>query len=226
VGPRLRVVLRRRRRRAERHDVGRDHGCTAGTITAALAAFYTTGSGLAGMPVLVVSPSGACQWVRAQSNTGTVITLDTTNGRPSRQSPSCDGTWTVIVGGIDWYWYTPRFTGGKPGIEKKGWVYSLQGTTTSTTHRIYVGIRYNRRNALTTIKSFTLDLGGMVWGSGIWGTDTWGAAGTRDARAHRIKHCFFDIQFKFYNYYPNQPVQITWFEATADFMPGRRVRRG
>jgi hypothetical protein len=53
---------------------------TAGTITAGAAAFYTTGSGLAGMPVLVVSPSGACQWVRIQSNTATVLTLDTVNG--------------------------------------------------------------------------------------------------------------------------------------------------
>jgi hypothetical protein len=203
---------------------------TAGTITAGAATFYTTGSALAGMPVLVVSPSGAMQWVRAQSNTGTVITLDTTNGPSLSPVPAplggSDPAWTVIVGGIDWYWFTPRFTGAKPTLQKKGHLLSIMGSVNSMEHDVNVGVRFNRRTAITRSYTFNLDLGGMVWGSGIWGTDLWGGSGTRDARKRRMKHCFFDVQFKFWNYMPDQPVVISHFEATADYLPNRRVRSG
>jgi hypothetical protein len=201
---------------------------TAGTITAGAAAFYTTGSGLAGMPVLVVSPAGACQWVRAQSNTGTVITLDTTNGPPLSPVPAPLGganpAWTVIVGGIDWYWWTPRFTGGKPARKKLGRLFTVQGSATSGSHKLYVGMRLNRQVALTESYTFTFKVGGLVWGTGIYGTDPWGGGGGRDAVKHRVGRAYFDIAFKFWNYLPNQPIQVSYFETTADWLARRQVR--
>jgi hypothetical protein len=42
-------------------------------------AFYTTGAGLMGLPVLHIDANGNTQWRRIQSNTANVLTLDTTN---------------------------------------------------------------------------------------------------------------------------------------------------
>lgn len=195
---------------------------TAGTITAAAAAFFSTGAGLAGMPVLVVSPSGATQWVRAQSNTGTVITLDTING-PSLVPVPVAG-WTVIVGGIDWYWWTPRLTGGDPMTAKAaGWFY-LQGAASAATHQLHLDVRFNRALAVEAMYTFTFDAGGLVWGSGVWGTDAWGAAGTRSARKHRMPRSYYDAAFRFWNYLPNQPIQVTWFRLTGDWLRRRQVK--
>jgi hypothetical protein len=201
---------------------------TAGTITAGAAAFYTTGSGLAGMPALVVSPSGACQWVRIQSNTATVLTLDTTNGPSLSPVPAPLGganpAWTVIVGGIDWYWFTPRFTGGKPSRKKLGRLFTVQASVTSATHELYVGMRLNREVALREAYAFTFPVAGLVWGSGVFGTDPWGGGGSRDAVKHRVGRAYFDISFKFWNYHPNQPFQISYFETTADWLGRKQVR--
>jgi hypothetical protein len=62
---------------------------TAGTpdsVTCAGAAFYTGGDGLAGMPVAVLSPSGALQWRRIRSNNASMILLDVEHDNP----------WTVV----------------------------------------------------------------------------------------------------------------------------------
>lgn len=197
---------------------------TAASITAAAAAFYTTGSGLAGMPVLAISPTGRCQWVRAQSNTGTVITIDTTNGPPLSPVPApADGTWTVIVGGIDWYWRTPRFTGAKPHVQKKrGWFF-IQGGANSAAHELMVDTYVDRSSAIEKSSAVTFAATGLTWGTGVWGTSAWGASGQRSTRKHRITRNFYDVSFRFSNYYPNQPMQVVYINIGADWLLRRRA---
>lgn len=197
---------------------------TAGTITVATAAFYLTGSGLAGMPVAVKSPAGAWQWVRAQSNTATVITLDVTNGPALSPVPDpASGTWTVVVGGIEWYWYTPRNTGGTRRIEKRGRLIYIEGASTSASHALEVSVRYNRSLGYGTAFTLAFPATGLVWGTGIWGVDTWGAGGESAMRKRRMTRSFFDAQLRFQNYYPGQPFELASYAMTADLLPRRSV---
>lgn len=197
---------------------------TANTITAAAAAFYIGGSGLAGMPVFVRSPSGAWQFVRAQSNTGTVITLDVTNGVPLAPVPDGTGNWTVVVGGIEWYWNTPRGTGGNRRTEKRGRMIYIEGSSTSAAHLLEVSIRYNRAVGYDTAFTVQYPATGLSWGSGVWGTDAWGAGGESAMRKKKWKRSFFDAQMRLQNFYPNQPFEVASYAMTADWMPRRQVR--
>lgn len=197
---------------------------TAGTITAAGAAFSTTGSGLAGVPALVVSPAGVEQWVRIASNTATVLTLDTTNGPSLSPVPDpTSGTWRVIIGGIDWYWWTPRFTGGDPFTEKsRGWFY-LQAGVTSADHELRVDLRFNRAVGIRDTFRFTFTPSGLVWGVGQWGEDPWGDSGERQTLSQRMPRAYFDAAFRFSNYYPDQPIEIAWVRCTADWLRAKKV---
>jgi len=196
---------------------------TSGSITADAASFYTTGDGLAGMPAAVRSPSGAWQWVRIQSNTATVLTLDTSNGPALAPVPDGDGEWLVVVGGIEWYWDTPRLTGGNRMIEKRPYSLAIEGGATSSSHQLEVKLRYNRGIGFDTTYAITFPSTGMAWGTGTWGTDAWGAGGTRAMRKHRLNRSFFDVQIRVQNFYPNQPFEITAYVLTADWQTRRRV---
>jgi hypothetical protein len=196
--------------------------CTSSKITAATATFYTTGNGLAGMPILTVSPSGAMQWVRCSSNTATEITLDILNNAALAPVPNpASGTWTVYVGAIDWYWVFPRYTGGQPDVKKRGWQFTLGGYVDTVGHLLNVGVRYNRSNAISDTHTIQFAVGGMIWGTGVWGVDVWGAGGSRSFRKHRLKRCYYDIQFKVWNYRPDQPIILSFFKTTADWLPKR-----
>lgn len=203
---------------------------TAGTITATVdmdgdpVAFYTTGAGLAGMPVAVKSPAGVWQWVRAQSNTSGVITLDTTNGPQLNPVPAGDGSWEVVVGGIEWYWDTPRLTGGKRSYAKRLWHVFVEGSSTGPNYVLEVKARYNRAEGFSESIAVSFPAAGLVWGVGQWGVDVWGAAGTRHMRKHRMNRTVFDVQLRFQNFYPNQAFEITAYEVTADWRPGRVVK--
>jgi hypothetical protein len=197
-------------------------GATSSTVTAAAAAYYTTGNGLAGMPALVVDPSGNEQWVRIASNTGTVLTLDVVNGPALGPVPVAG--WTVIVGAIDWYHWTSWLTGGTTLIAKSaGWFY-LRGGTNSAAHAIAIRLRINRQSTTLRTYSFTFEPQGGVWGSGLWGAATWGESATPSERKHRMPRSFFSAQFRFSNYYPNQPVEIDGFRLTADWLRRRQVK--
>jgi hypothetical protein len=64
-------------------------------------AFYTTGAGLTGLPVLHISATGDRQWRRIQSNTGAVITLDTTNDAAWNNQPlPAIRSWSAASTGI------------------------------------------------------------------------------------------------------------------------------
>lgn len=199
-------------------------GATSGTITASSAAFYTTGSGLTGIRAAAVSPAGVWQWVRIQSNTGTVLTLDTVNGSPLSPVPTADGTWTVVVGGIEWDYLTPRHTGGKRTIGKEGWHVFVQAAVTATKHELVVEARYDRSLGYADAFAFTFPVSGLVWGVGLWGSATWGESGLLSWVKHRLGRSFFDIQLRMRNYYPNEPFEVTGYRITADWKVKRTPR--
>lgn len=193
---------------------------TSGSITAAAAAFYTTGSGLAGIPAAAVGPDGSWQWVRISSNTGTVLTLDTVNGASLSPVPDpTAGTWYVVVGGIDFYWDTPRTTFARTWIKKLIHFLFVQGSTTSASHILEALIRVNRSEATFATKQFTFPPSGMSWGD-VWGS-IWGAAGNRATRKRRLHITVEDIQVRFRNGYADQPVEIAGYRLTADPKEGR-----
>lgn len=195
---------------------------TSSTLVDTTAAFYTTGSGLAGVPVAVVSPAEVWQWRRIQSNTGTALTLDTTDGTPWSTTPQVG--WTYIIGGIQWYQWTPWLDGGRPEMAKRGLQLFVQLKPTSSNHALEVRARFNDDEGVVSNQDFTYETGltGGIWGSGIWGTSLWGALNRR-MRKTRIARTFFSMQIVFSNFYPDQPIEMTSYVVTADALPRRRV---
>jgi hypothetical protein len=191
--------------------------CTSGLITAAGASFYTTGAGLAGMPVAVKSPSGTWQWVRCQSNTGTQITLDTTNGTPLAPVPDpATGTWTVYLGAIQAYWLTPATDHGDPQKYKYGrWLF-VQGRTTASATIIRVDCLLDQASAYDQSFDIAFPTGGGVWGQNQWGQFQWGDTSGRAGKKRRINRKYLNVQLRFSNFYPSQPFLVTAFSIGAD----------
>jgi hypothetical protein len=178
------------------------------------AAFYATSDGLKGMPVAVVDSTGTYwQWRIVQSNTGTQITIDTTNGTVWDRTP--DATFYVVVGGIDWFWTLPLVTFGKPLLKKRGCYVYGEVRATNPKSALQVRGRLNSvQAALTTTDTFpSANVG--VWGSGIWGSMLW-ASGSVHPTKQRLARAFYGIQFELANRYPNQPMQVVTFGFGAD----------
>lgn len=199
---------------------GKVTSATANTVTVAGAAFDIVGSGLAGLPVAVVSTSGTWQWRRILSNTATVLTLDTTNDTAWTTIP--DATYTLIVGGIRWYHTTPVYDFGFPEVEKSLNNLFVQGRATSATAALTVAARFNddiefQANPLT----FPLSGASDVWGTMIWGTGHWSSA-SRSIRKASIGRSAAAVQFQMANFFPDQPVALTAFIITADPLAGRK----
>ncbi len=191
---------------------------TTGSVTCAAAAFYTTGDGLTGMPVAVVSHTGDWQFRTIASNTGTAITIDTTNGSPWSRVP--DASYTVVVGGIDWFWSTALLNAGKPLHRKVGhYVYAEFKASGPGDATIDIRARFNdTTNPLTVADTFGLSSAG--WGVGKWGVMKWGASARQPFRK-RIGRSFYAAQWELSNRYPNQPVEVVTFGMTADLTLGR-----
>lgn len=195
---------------------------TSSTVTCSTAAFYTGGSGLAGLPVAVVSASGAWQWRRIESNTATAITLDTTNDNAWTTTP--DSTYFVIVGGLRWYWTTPWLDFGIPDLEKKMNHFYFQAKTTSSANAVTVSVRYMEAEGTTEDTSFTFPVGDTagVWGSMVWGVGRWSTTNRRTRKAE-LGVSKFAAQFQFSNFYADQPASVTAYGLTADPIPGRKA---
>lgn len=206
-------------------------GVAANTLRDDHATFYTTGSGLAGMPVAVRSPGRTWQWRRIASNTATVLTLDTTNDAPWSPKPTAPTlgeedttTWRYIIGGIQWFAWGPWLDGGKSNRQKKAGFLFVQTKPASTSHAIEVRARFNDAEGTTLDQDFEFTTGaaGGVWGEGTWGTALW-ASISQQERKTRIMRNFFKMQLLFQNFEPDQPVEMTAWEVTADWLPRRRV---
>lgn len=196
---------------------------TSSTVTCGGAAFYTTGAGLAGLPVAVKSSTGVWQWRRIESNTATVITLDTTNDAPWATVPT--SSYTLIVGGIQWYQMTPRIDFGLPDIEKQLRLFLLQGRANAAGSVISVNVRYNVDGAEEAHADFALTGSGTagVWGVMLWGTGVWGNISTR-VRKSSCEREAFSVQFVLFNFNPDQPCAVSAYGVTADPIPGRKAQ--
>ena len=138
---------------------------------------YTEGSGLSGMPVAVFSPAGLWQWRRIASNNATTITLDTLNGAPWSVVPQPG--WPILVGGIEWYWYTPYYDVDVPEMKKRGAWLTMQMRTAVPSHVLLVDVYVNENPAPDAPAVLSVGRDGAVVGIGHLGH---GGVGRR--RAH------------------------------------------
>jgi hypothetical protein len=186
-------------------------------------AFYTTGDGLKGLPVLHVDRNGTRQWRRIQSNTGSVITLDTTNDSPWANIPQAGEQ--IVVGGIDWYWRSPLVDYGEPLRKKRGGfleIEALPGSANFATRVVGLLEGYGSRTWSTTLNFLNT---GALWGVGAWGVMVWGG-GTQQALKFRLMRTFFKFAIELANPYPNRPVTIQSLRIGADPLRGQTVPSG
>jgi hypothetical protein len=200
-------------------------GATVSTITASGATFYTTGGGLAGMPIAVKSPAGIWQWVRAASNTGTVITLDTTNGPELSPVPSGDG-WEVIVGGIRWFWNTSFLDFKVPTHAKQSRFLFVAASSSADDQSLFARIRFNDDDGhVTAINdlAFPIEQAGAIWGQAIWGESEWSGGPGQSLKKQRFERTFVTLQIQFWNFYPSSEVRLKQFGVTCDPLSKRLV---
>lgn len=197
---------------------------TSGTVTVnnATLNLYTTGSGLAGLPVAAVSSAGVWQWRRIASNTANVITLDTTNGSPWDTVP--DTTYKIVVGGIEWFWWTPWIDFGLPHITKVLRQLYIQARATSVEHLLQVQVRFNNdEGVISTIDfSFNPSLNAGIWDQSRFDVALF-AETQRQVRKKSIGHSKLTVQFRFANAYPDQEIKIPMYGVSADPLPGMQV---
>lgn len=197
---------------------------TSGTVTVdnALLSLYTTGSGLAGLPVAAVSPTGAWQWRRVQSNTGNVIVLDTTNGSPWDIIP--DTNYRIIVGGIEWFWWTPWIDFGIPHIVKVLRQFYVQARASSADHLLQVSVRFNNNDGVVSEVDFSFS---TSLNAGIWDESRFDVAlfaeTQRQIRKKSLPQSPLTVQFRFSNSYPDQEIKIPLYGVSADVLPGMQV---
>lgn len=192
-------------------------------VTGAAVAFYTTGAGLTGLPVLHIDANGNHQWRRIQSNTGAVITLDTTNDSAWSTLPVAGDT--IVVGGIDWYFRMPLVDFGDPFRAKKGHYFAVQARPGSAGFRVKISAFKEGFSTREFAKTFVMTNTGGLWGSGLWGSMVWGG-GNSDAFKTRIKRSFFSMAAEFSNPYPNNSVSLLGVRLTADWLRKRLRRSG
>jgi hypothetical protein len=185
-------------------------------------ALYTTGDGLKGIPVMHVDSAGNTQWRRIQSNTGSVITLDTTNDAAWSANPGAGDQ--IVVGGIEWFWRAPLITFDDPFRQKKGCYFAVQARPGSSSFRLRLAGLMEGLITTGFQKTFTFSSSG-AWGVGSWGSMLWGGADARPVKT-RIMRAFFGFSFELWNPYPNQPIEILTARVTADPLPRRWVSSG
>lgn len=190
----------------------------AGSVTAAGAAFYTTDDALVGLPVAVVDPAGVWQIRTIASNTATQINLDLVNGAPWTTIP--DATYTVVVGGINWFWRTPLIQWGLPLRQKRGGYVYGEVRSVAAGFSVVLRGRFDDVTAPETFSETVALAAGASWGSGLWGTMVWGL-GANQAFRRRIGRTFVGAQFEISNRYPNQAAELVTFGVTGDLLPLR-----
>lgn len=195
---------------------------TPSTLTDDSASFYTDGDGLAGLPVAVRSQAGVWQWRRIESNTATQLTLDTTHDNPWTNDPVAGNLY--IVGGIQWFWWTPWLDLNWPEIAKRLWQFYLQVKSTSGNHTIDVRGRFNDEDGVVTNLDLAFTAGNLsaAWASATWGESLWGIL-SRRGKLQRVDRSVFSAQFQMRNFYADQPIQVSAYGITGDGLKGRRA---
>lgn len=194
---------------------------TSSTVTVdnASESLYTTGSGLAGLPVAAVSTAGVWQWRRILSNTANVITLDTVNGEPWATTP--DTTYRIIVGGIEWFWWTPWIDFGLPHMTKALQHLFIQARAASVDHELEVKLRFNNDEGVVEEVEFSFN---PSLNAGIWDQSRWDQAlfaeTQRQVRKKKLTRTPLTVQIRFGNSYPDQEIKVPMYGVSADPLPG------
>jgi hypothetical protein len=191
------------------------------TIGAA-SAFYTTGDGLKGIPVLHIDSSGNSQWRRIQANTAAILTLDTTNDAAWTNLPQAGDL--IVVGGIEWFWRAPVITFDDPFRKKKGGFFAVRCRPGSSAFRLRLAGLMEGLITTGLTKTFSF-ASTSAWGAGSWGSMLWGGADATSVKT-RISRTFFGFSFELWNPYPNQPIEVISARVGADVLPGQWVNSG
>lgn len=191
------------------------------TTSSTPVAFYATADGLAGMPYALVDSAGNWTWGIIASNTGSVVTVDTING--TLLNPLPDSTWTLVIGGINGYWWTPPLDFDIPDMRKLARWFLVQARTAASTYSMNMIVRLDQHVVDDQDFSIAFPIAGMAWGIGRWGIDTWGADPPEAMRKHRLMRSFAYIQFRFSNFLPNQPWVLTAYGLGADPLKDQRA---
>ncbi|MGE3278031.1 MAG: hypothetical protein AB7O67_23210 [Vicinamibacterales bacterium] len=200
---------------------------TASTVVVNVgaASLYTAGSGLAGLPVAVLSPAGVWQWRRIKSNTGDTITLDTTNDAQWTTTPTSE--YTVVIAGIEWFWWTPWLDFSVPHLTKQLDHLWLEAKSASSEHTVTVRMRFNNDEGVVDNLelSFTTAVTAGLWGdpNSKWGVALW-ATTQRQLRKKKLPRSPLTAQVQFSNYLPDQEIKIPLWGLTADTLPGKKAQ--
>lgn len=197
-------------------------GLTGTQTIGGAAAFYTTGDGLMGLPVLHLDQRGNSQWRRIRMNTAGTLTLDVTNDSPWNVLPVPGDL--IVVGGIDWFWTSPVVDYGDPFVKKIGRLFMLQATPASSTFRLALQVFKEGLSVRDYRRTFALS-GTGGWGSGLWGAMLWGGADPSRQKM-RLGRTFFGLAVRVENPFPNQPVELIALRVTADVLGQRLVSSG
>jgi hypothetical protein len=187
---------------------------------------YTNGSGLAGLLVLLQSPSGGYQWRRILSNTATTITLDTVHDAPwtTMPGPVAPGQkpWVVHLGATQSFWTTPWSDFGRPELLKRGGFLFVEGRATASGEVVTVLARFNQDTSAIFKYDFPFTASGAIWGEAIWGESTWGLR-SRLISKRRINVAFYSMQVRFEAFFADQAVDIAAYGVEGDSRPRKRA---
>lgn len=141
---------------------------SADTLTADSATFSTTGDGLAGVPVTIISGTGEGQTRIIQSNTASVLTLS------DQWSLIPDSTSRYTVGGICAYWRSKDYDFGGHDIVK---LFRAIRTRVREEGNFNLTLTYivdfkTLSRAATSLVNLLVS--GMAWGVATWGASRWG----------------------------------------------------
>ena len=185
---------------------------TINTVTDSGQDFDISQNGLAGLSLLIYQGTGIDQTRIIESNTSSVITLESNFDVPP------DTTSRYSIAGIDAHWRSKDFNFGSHDLLKLFRHIRLRvkefGNFSLTLHYI---VDF-KDLAQATSRDVTLLEDGMAWGIGVWGSSRWGGRETirrkislRNTTAQRLNGTHLAVRFS--NRRANEPFRVSGFDV-------------
>lgn len=189
---------------------------TSSTLTDSTATFNTTGAGLKGRYVYAIDSLGTIQRRRIGSNTGTVLTLDTS----LTWSITPTSSFTYVIGGIDWQADISWLLFGEPFKNKRLHFFYAQLKTTAAATKVLLDVFRNYSNSLTKTLSFTVTPGGAIWDQSNWDEARWADQAAANFRL-RAAIVGYAIKLRFRNVNPDEPLVLLKVGADGELLNER-----